>query len=91
MPKLWQNSAGGYADPPFNMAIQHVEDRQFFNPQTGSAQMKHGNAYYHAYRPCLQSKWPQFQPQELVITTTIKAVLTPEHKDLLRCNFGITL
>ena len=86
-----RNSAGGYADPPFNMAIQHVEDRQFINPQTGSAQMKRGNAYYHAYLPCLQTKWPQFQPQEFVITTTIKAALTPAHKDLLRRNFGITL
>ena len=49
-----------YAALMYNMAMQHVEKRQFkFNsPHTGRL----GSAYYHVFLPCVRMKWPAIDP-----------------------------
>ena len=39
--------------PPYDLIVQHEEDRQFFNLKTGALIFKRGNAYYHVYLPCI--------------------------------------
>ena len=82
--------SGCYAAPPYNMVIQHMEERQFNSPITSMPTSRLGNAYYHVFLPCLQAKWPAFQGNELVIDPGLKAKLQPEHKHLLLTNLGIT-
>jgi len=53
-----RKSTGEYADPPYNIAVQHMEQRIYNSPITGTPTSKLGNAYYHAYLPCLQTNWP---------------------------------
>ena len=82
--------SGCYAAPPYNIAIQHMEERQFNSPITGMPTSRAGNAYYHVYLPCLRVNWPDFKGNELVIDPGIMAKLKPEHKHLLFANLGIT-
>ena len=42
-----------FADPPFDVAICHEEERSFTHPETKERMKKFGNAYYHAYMACL--------------------------------------
>ena len=49
---------GEFADPPYDMAIQHVEPRMYNSPITGMPTSKIGHAYYHVYLPCLKYNWP---------------------------------
>ena len=89
--KFPRTPSGCYAAPPYNMAIQHMEERHFNSPVTGMPTSRHGNAYYHMYLPCLQANWPQFHRDNLVVDPDLKAKLQPEHKHLLLTNLGITI
>ena len=89
--KFPRNSDGSIVDAPYNIVVQHEEERQFKNPSTSSIQTKKGNAYYHAYLPCLHSKWPQFNGQDIIISDSIKSKLLESHKVLLYQNFGLYL
>ena len=80
-----------YADPPYNMAIQHVEPRMYDSPITGMPISKVGNAYYHVYLPCLQSNWPTVSAIDITIPLELQTTLQYEHKVLLLHNLGITL
>ena len=82
---------GEYADPPYDMAIQHVEPRMYNSPITGMPNSKIGNAYYHVYLPCLQYNWPIISANDITIPFELKAMLLYEHKILLLRNLGITL
>ena len=82
---------GEYADPPYNMAIQHVEPRMYNSPITGMPTSKVGNAYYHVYLPCLQSNWPTVSAIDITIPLELQTTLQYEHKVLLLHNLGITL
>ena len=78
-----RKSTGGVEDPPFNLAVQHYEDRYFINPGTGLQQARKGNAYYHAYMPCIFLKWPQLTASSLVVEELVRHKLTEEHRQLL--------
>ena len=81
--------SGGFADPPYNLAIQHEEDRNFFNPQTSVQQSKRSNAYYHVFLPCVAAIWPNFIGDDLKVSEETKCKLTREHIDLVFQNFGV--
>ena len=81
--------SGDYADPPYNMAIQHVEQRMFNSPITGMPTSRVGNAYYHVYLPCLRSNWPTLSGNDIIIPTELLPMLQPEHKIFLFQNLGI--
>jgi len=89
--KFPRKSTGEYADPPYNLAVQHNEPRTYHSPITGMPTSKIGNAYYHVYLPCLQSKWPMVSGSNINIPFELRAVLQSEHKVLLFRNLGITL
>ena len=62
--------------PPYDLIVQHEEDRQFFNPKTGAPMCKRGNAYYHVYLPCIRMCWPSFDPHtQLVIPDFVREKL----------------
>ena len=82
---------GEYADPPYDMAIHHVELRMHNSPITGMPTSKIGNAYYHVYLPCLQYNWPTISANDITIPFELKTMLLYEHKILLLHNLGITL
>ena len=82
---------GEYADPPYDMSIQHVEPRMYNSPITGMPTSKIGNAYYHVYLPCLQYNWPTISANDITIPFELKTMLLYEHKILLISNLGITL
>jgi len=89
--KFPRKSTGEYTDPPYNLAVQHNEPRTYHSPITGMPTSKIGNAYYHVYLPCLQSKWPTVSGSNINIPFELRAVLQSEHKVLLFHNLGITL
>ena len=82
---------GDFADPPYNLAIKHEEDREFFHPSTKEKMCKYGNAYYHVFSSCLEVKWPEFSPSQLNISPEVHQELLPIHKQLLFSNFGLSL
>ena len=82
---------GEFADPPYDMAIQHVEPRMYNSPITGMPTSKIGNAYYHVYLPCLKYNWPTISANDIAIPFELKTMLLYEHKILLFRNLGITL
>ena len=82
---------GEYADPPYDMAIQHMEPRMYNSPIIGMPTSKIGNAYYHVYLPCLEYNWPTISANDIAIPFELKTMLLYEHKILLFCNLGITL
>ena len=82
---------GEYADPPYTMAIQHMEQRTYNSPITGIPTSKIGNAYYHAFLPCLQSNWPAVSASDIVIPSEVVLKLHSEHKLFLFHNCGITV
>ena len=83
--------SGECADPPYNMAIQHVEPRMYNSPITGMPTSKVGNAYYHVYLPCLQSNWPTVSASDITIPLELQITLSDGHKVLLSHNLGITV
>ena len=85
------NPNGDYADPPYNMAIQHMEPRTFNSPITGMPTSKVGNAYYHVYLPCLHTNWPALSGSDVTIPTELVPKLLSEHKILLYQNLGIVV
>lgn len=87
--KFPKKDSGGFADPPYNLAIQHEEDRNFFNPQTSVQQSKRSNAYYHVFLPCVAAIWPNFIGDDLKVSEETKCKLTREHIDLVFQNFGV--
>ena len=86
-----QNPNGDYADPPYNMAIQHMELRTFNSPITGMPTSKVGNAYYHVYLPCLHTNWPALSGRDVTVPTEFVPMLLSEHKILLYQNLGIVV
>ena len=61
-----------YTDPPYDMAIQHMEPRMYNSPITGMPTSKIGNAYYHVYLPCLQYNWPTIPANDITIPFELK-------------------
>ena len=86
-----RNPNGDYADPPYNMAIQHMEPRTFNSPITGMPTSKVGNAYYHVYLPCLHTNWPALSGRDVTVPTEFVPMLLSEHKILLYQNLGIVV
>ena len=80
-----------FADPPFNIAVRHQEDRKFISPVTSERMTKYGNAYYHVYLNCIHAKWPDFEPLSLVVPNELRQKLLLSHKQLLHQNFAIQL
>ena len=74
---------GGFTDPPYNLAIQHEEDRCFTNPQTSLQQSKRSNAYYHVYMPCVHAKWPNLAGRDSKVSEETKHKLTSQHSELV--------
>ena len=86
-----RKSSGAYEDPPYNLAIQHFEDRYFTSPQTGLRQAKKGNAYYHAYSPCIHTNRPNLTRSNLLVEDAVHSKLQSSHKALLYQNFGLVI
>ena len=82
---------GDYANPPYNMAIQHMKPRKFNSPVTGVPTSKVGNAYYHVYLPCLHTNWPSLLGHDVILPTELVPKLLSEHKMLLYQNLGIVI
>ena len=82
---------GDYANPPYNMAIQHMEPRKFNSPVTGVPTSKVENAYYHVYLPCLHTNWPSLLGHDVIVPTELVPKLLSEHKMLLYQNLGIVI
>ena len=76
-----------FADPPFNIAVKHQEDRGYISPINNERKTKYGNAYYHVFLQCIQTKWQSFQPSQLVVSNDIKVKLLASYKQLLQHNF----
>jgi len=77
--------------PPYDLIVQHQEDRSYTSPVTGLQATKYGNAYYHPHLECIRRKWPAFIPDDLVIPANLGERLQDSHKQLLFENFGIIL
>ena len=86
-----RKSSGTFEDPPYDLAVQHFEDRYFTSPQTGLRQAKKGNAYYHAYSPCILTNWPNFTPNNLLVEDVVRSKLQSSQKALLYQNFGLII
>ena len=82
---------GDFADPPYNLAVKHEEEREFLHPSTREKMSKYGNAYYHVFSSCLEAKWPDFSPSQVHISSEVHQKLLPIHKQLLLTNFGLHL
>ena len=89
--KFPRNSDGSIVDPPYNIVIQHEQNRTFKNPTTSSIQTKVGNAYYHVYLPCVTTNWPYFVGQDVLISDSVKEQLLLSHKELIYFNLGVFL
>lgn len=76
---------------PYDLIVQHQEDRSYTSPVTGLQATKYGNAYYHPQLECIRRKWPAFIPDDLVIPASLGERLQDSHKQLLFENFGIIL
>jgi hypothetical protein len=87
--KFPRKISGEYEDRPFNLAIQHEEERQFTNPKTSLQQSKRSNAYYHVFLTCISTKWPTFNPFDLKVSADVKQKLTEEHVTLVFRNLGV--
>ena len=53
-----------------DLCVRHKEWQKFVDP-CGDQQSRYRNVYYHCNIPCIQSRWPDFQPQMLDIHSTI--------------------
>jgi hypothetical protein len=87
--KFPRNIDGSIIDPPYNIVIQHEEDRAYKCPSTNAMQTKRGNAYYHLYLPCVQNNWPNFCGNDIQIDDKTKEKLTQSHKELVFYNTGM--
>ena len=86
-----RSSNGDYGNPPYNMAIQHMEPRKFNSPITGIPMSKVGNAYYHVYLLCLCTNWPSLLGHDVIVPTELVPKLLSEHKMLLYQNLGTVI
>ena len=87
-PKKLDNT---FADPPFDLAVRHEEERSFTHPETKERLKKFGNAYYHAYLACITANWPAFESSQLNIALDVRRRMLQVHKDLILANFNIDI
>ena len=68
------------AVPPFDLCVRHQEWQEFKGPSS-NLERRFGNVYYHLNLPCIQSKFPLFDPTMLEITPNVAVQLLPVHTE----------
>ena len=81
---------GSVPQPPYNVVIACREQRPFRDP-TGilKTPSRPSAAHYHARLACIHAADPKFVSNSLVVPGDVAAILTPQHHELLRFEFGL--
>ena len=76
--------------PPNDIVLQHQEYVVYNNPRTGRFEQSREkrNVYYHPWRTCVAPHFLDFSPsQHIAVSDGVQ--LLPQHKELLRSEFGV--
>ena len=84
-------SAGMLIPPPSDIVVLTKIARRDYIIGGEKRQGKLGNVYFHSYLTCIRSKYPNFFPSLLYVTSNVRNLLLPVHRQQLVTSLGFSV